>query len=132
MTNRATPARILVVEDEAMLAMVLETMLTDFGCAVVLAAKIDQALAMIETAGALDAAVLDVNLKGQKSYPVADALVARGVPFAFTTGYEKDSLQNGYRSFPVLQKPFRQQELGHMLTKLLMPEERGALLSSDG
>ena len=75
-------------------------------------------MALIEAAGALDAAVLDINLNGQMSYPVADALVARRVPFLFATGYGRDSVTNGYRSFPMLQKPFRLLELFDALTKL--------------
>ena len=79
--------RVLVVEDEMIVAWLLEDMLADFGCTIVgPAARIDQALAMIK-AEALDAAVLDVNLNGQQSYPLADALVTRGVPFVFSTGY---------------------------------------------
>ena len=69
-------------------------------------------------AEAIDAAVLDVNLKGQKSYPVADALAARGVPFVFSIGYNNDSLPNSYQSFPVLQKPFDRLKLGDTLAKL--------------
>ena len=111
--------RVLLVEDDMIVAWLLEDMLADLGCAVVgPAARIDQALAMID-AEAIDLAVLDVNLNGQMSYPIADALAARGVPFVFSTGYDKDSLLDGYRTFPVLQKPFHQSELGDMLAKLL-------------
>ena len=82
--------RILVIEDEMMVAMLLKDILVDLGCTVLgPAARVEQALAMIEAAGALDAAVLDINLNGQKSYPVADALAARGVPFIFATGYSR-------------------------------------------
>jgi CheY-like chemotaxis protein len=88
--------RVLVVEDEMIVAWLLQDMLADLGCAVVgPAARVAQALAMID-AEAIDAAVLDVNLNGQKSYPVADALAARGVPFVFSTGYETESLPNAY------------------------------------
>ena len=77
---------------------------------------------MIETGG-IDVAVLDVNLNGQLSYPVADALAARGIPFVFSTGYGKDRLPDGYRSFPVLQKPFHVDELGDALTQLLISKK---------
>jgi CheY-like chemotaxis protein len=111
--------RVLVVEDEMIVAWLLEDILTDLGCAVVgPAASVKQGLAMVG-AEAIDAAVLDVNLDGEMSYPVADALAARGVPFVFSTGYDKDRLLDGYRTFPVLQKPFHQSELGDMLAKLL-------------
>ena len=98
--------RVLVVEDEMIVAWLLQDMLADLGCAVVgPAARVYQALAMID-AEAIDAAVLDVNLNGQKSYPVADALAARGMPFVFSTGYETESLPNAYQRLPLLQKPF--------------------------
>jgi CheY-like chemotaxis protein len=125
MTSPLSGRRVLVVEDEMMVAWLLEDMLADFGCAVVgPAAGVNQALAMLD-AEAFDAAVLDVNLKGQKSYPVADALAARGVPFVFSTGYNKDSLPNSYQNSPVLQKPFERLKLGDTLAKLLTPKEPG-------
>jgi hypothetical protein len=67
--------------------------------------------------------MLDVNLNGQLSYPVADALAARGVPFVFSTGYHKDRLLDRYRIFPALQKPFHLSELTDVLAKLLTPKE---------
>ncbi|MCD6033355.1 MAG: histidine kinase [Thermomicrobiales bacterium] len=104
-----------------MVAWTLEDMLADLGCEVVgPAARVDQALAMIE-AVAVDAAVLDVNLNGERSYPVADALAARGVPFVFSTGYNKNSLHAGYLGFPMLQKPFERSQLGDALARLLTP-----------
>ena len=110
--------RVLVVEDEVMVAWTLEDMLADLGCEVVgPAARVDQALTMIE-AEAVDAVVLDVNLNGEKSYPVADALAARGVPFVFSTGYNKNDLHSGYLGFPMLQKPFERSQLGDALAKL--------------
>jgi CheY-like chemotaxis protein len=116
--------RVLVIEDEMIVAMLLEDMLADLGCTVLgPAARVDQALTIIAAARSLDAAVLDVNLNGQKSYPVADALVARGVPFLFTTGYRRDSVMNGYRSFPQLEKPFKLSELADALAKLLTARE---------
>jgi CheY-like chemotaxis protein len=116
--------RVLVIEDEMIVAMLLEDMLADLGCTVLgPAARVDQALTIIAATRSLDAAVLDVNLNGQKSYPVADALVARGVPFLFTTGYRRDSVMNGYRSFPQLEKPFKLSELADALAKLLTARE---------
>jgi len=104
-------------------AWLLEDMLADLGCAVVgPAARINQALAMVE-AEAIDVAVLDVNLNGQMSYPIADALAARGVPFVFSTGYDKDRLLDGYRTVPVLQKPYHRAELEDTLAKLVAPKE---------
>ena len=101
----------------------LEDMLADLGCTVIgPASNVNQALAMID-AEAIDVAVLDVNLNGQMSYPVADALAARGVPFVFSTGYDKETLLDGYRSFPVLQKPFHRSELSDAFSKLLTSKE---------
>src|SRR3954452_18857806 len=118
--------RVLVVEDEMIVAWLLQDMLADLGCAVVgPAARVTQALAMID-AEAIDAAVLDVNLNGQKSYPVADALAARGVPFVFSTGYVTESLPNEYQSLRLLQKPFKRSELGDTLAQLLTPESRAS------
>jgi CheY-like chemotaxis protein len=109
--NPLSGRRVLVVEDEIIVSWLLQDMLADLGCEVVgPAARIDQALAMIETE-ALDAVLLDLNLNGQMSYPVADALVARGVPFVFSTGHAKNRLLEGYQNFPVLQKPFHRLEV---------------------
>jgi CheY-like chemotaxis protein len=122
--NPLSGRRVLVIEDEMIVAMLLEDMLADLGCTVLgPAARVDQALTIIAATRSLDAAVLDVNLNGQKSYPVADALVARGVPFLFTTGYRRDSVMNGYRSFPQLEKPFKLSELADALAKLLTARE---------
>jgi two-component sensor histidine kinase/DNA-binding response OmpR family regulator len=124
MNNGLSGRRVLVVEDEVMVAWTLEDMLAELGCTVVgPAVRVDQALAMIETE-AVDAVVLDVNLNGEKSYPVADALAARGVPFVFSTGYNKNNLLTGYRAFPMLQKPFNRAKLGGALAELLTPGVR--------
>jgi CheY-like chemotaxis protein len=122
--NRFSGRRVLLVEDEPIVAWLLKDMLVDLGCSVVgPAADVNQALAMID-AESIDVAVLDVNLRGQMSYPIADVLVARGVPFVFSTGYDKDRLLDGYRTFPALQKPFHRSDLGDTLAKLLASEER--------
>jgi two-component sensor histidine kinase/PAS domain-containing protein len=119
MTSGLSGRRILVVEDEVMVAWALEDMLAELGCVIVgPAVCIDQALAMIK-AESVDAAVLDLNLNGEMSYPVADALVACGVPFVFSTGYNRNSLQAGYLGFPMLQKPYERSMLGDVLAKLL-------------
>lgn len=116
--------RILVVEDEMMVSWTLEDMLAELGCAVVgPAVRVNQALAMIKTT-AIDAAVVDVNLNGEMSYAVADALSERGVPFVFSTGYNKSSLKGSYHNSLLLQKPLERSELGEALAKLLMPGVR--------
>ena len=121
MNSGLSGRRVLLVEDEVMVAWALEDMLAELGCTVVgPAARVDQALAMIE-AEAVDAVVLDVNLNGERSYPVADALAARGVPFVFSTGYNKNGLHAGYLGFPMLQKPFERSQLSDALARLLTP-----------
>ena len=111
--------RVLVVEDEMMVLMLIEDMLADLGCkSVTAAATVDQALALID-AQVFDAAMLDLNLNGNKSHPVAAALVARGVPFVFSTGYTAHDMREGYRDRPLLKKPFQYEELIEVFTRLL-------------
>lgn len=122
LNNGLSGRRILVVEDEGIVAWALEDMLADMGCAVVgPAARVNQALAMIDDEP-IDAVVLDLNLNGQMSYPVADVLAARGVPFVFLTGYHKSSIPKAYAGFPMMQKPLDRPKLGDALTQLLTPE----------
>ena len=118
MSSSLAACRVLVVEDEMMVAWELEDVLSGWGCTVVgPVGRVGKALAMLD-AEAVDMAVLDISLNGERSYPVADTLEARGVPFVFLTGYNRDSLPSHYRSHMVLQKPFQQSELSDVLTKL--------------
>jgi CheY-like chemotaxis protein len=111
--------RILVVEDEMLVLIMIEDMLADLGCkSVSAAATVPQALALIE-AQVFDAAMLDLNLSGINSLPVAAALAAHGVPFFFSTGYTADDKRDGYRDRPVIKKPFPENELAAILTRLL-------------
>jgi CheY-like chemotaxis protein len=110
---------ILLVEDEMMILLMIEEMLTDLGGASVsTAATVEQALGLIERQ-VFDVAMLDVNLNGNKSYPVADTLAARGVPFIFATGYSDRTVGDAYPGRPVLKKPFRYPQLADSLTRLL-------------
>jgi CheY-like chemotaxis protein len=112
-------ARILVVEDELMIRMLLEDMLSELGYTVVVeAARIDEALEAAKTAD-FDVAILDVNLNGQPISPVVDALVARGRPFVFATGYGESSLPELYRDRPTLKKPFQLDGLKRTLQSAL-------------
>ena len=109
--------RILVVEDELMIRMLLEDMLGELGYTVAAeAARIDEALEAAKTAE-FDLAILDVNLNGQPISPVADALVARGTPFVFATGYGEHGLPEPYRDRPTLKKPFQIEGLKQMLRR---------------
>jgi CheY-like chemotaxis protein len=113
--------RVLVVEDEALVAMLLEDMLADHGCEVAAtASRIAQALALVaDPALAFDAAILDVNLGGDPIFPVAEALAARGAPFVFATGYGAGGLPESWRSRPTLQKPFSHQDVGRALAEAM-------------
>ncbi|MFN3523430.1 MAG: response regulator [Phenylobacterium sp.] len=110
--------RVLVVEDEMMVSMLIEDMLGDLGCQVVgPASRIEDALELMNSA-AIDCAVLDVNLGGQPIFPLADILRERGRPFAFATGYGDAGLREADRGTPVLQKPFREVDLARVLGEL--------------
>ena len=112
--------RILVVEDEMMIAMLVEDMLSELGCAVVGPAHaLDAALELARTESSLDAALLDVNLGGQPVFAVADALRERGVPAIFSTGYGDAGLREVDRGAQVLQKPFRAGDLARALNAVL-------------
>src|SRR6266487_4381466 len=116
-----TPAmqarRILVVEDEPMIRILLEDMLGELGYTVAAeAARIDEALEATKNTE-FDLAILDANLNGQPVSPVADALVARGTPFVFATGYGE--LPEPYRDRPTLRKPFQIDGLKGMLQSTL-------------
>jgi DNA-binding NtrC family response regulator len=122
MSNRKLRSglRVLIVEDEMIVAWALADMLTRIGCVVVgRAARVNQALAMI-AAEAIDVALLDINLNGEKCFPVADALAKLAVPFVFSTAYHNENLPDAYQCAPMLQKPFDASTLANMLAKLLM------------
>ena len=111
--------RVLVVEDEYLIRMLLEDMLADLGYAI--AAAVGSIAEAREQAASGDfcAAVLDVNLDGEEIYPVADLLAERGLPFVFVTGYGERSLPERYRDRPALQKPFQAEQLEVALSGLL-------------
>jgi two-component sensor histidine kinase/DNA-binding response OmpR family regulator len=110
--------RILLVEDESLIAMMMQDMLASLGFVVVGPfGALGGALAAAETAE-LDAAVLDVNLNGESTYPVADALAARGVPYVLVTGYDSDSIRGRHAAAPVLQKPIEPDMLAKVLGAL--------------
>lgn len=101
---------ILVVEDEMLLALLLEDMLHDAGCDVVLAASIAKGREALKEKS-FDAAVLDVNLNGVRSYVLADHLEERGIPYIFATGYGDVELRTLYPDRPIVAKPYLDEEI---------------------
>ena len=120
--NRSSGRRILLVEDEAVIAFAVEDMLTDLGFEVLGPAfRLDEAVELAASA-AVDAAILDVNLNNQRSYAVADELKRRGVPFLFATGYGAAGIPEQWRRWPVIQKPFQLKTLVKALDLALVGE----------
>lgn len=119
MPDRPQPIRILLVEDEAMIALLVEDMVADFsGELVATAARLDDAVAQASERE-FDLAILDLNLAGTFTYPVADVLRRRGIPFVFATGYGTSGLAPGYENEVTLQKPFVADELEKVIRKIL-------------
>ena len=122
MHNLLSGRRVLVVEDEMMVLLNIEGALADLGCtAVSSAATIDGALALLE-AERFDVAMLDVNLGGQASYRVAEALALRSIPFVFSTGYGENGIEARFGDRPVLRKPYSDPHLGAALASLLLAD----------
>lgn len=124
MTARAgqlSGVRMLVVEDEAIVAMMVEDLLADLGCVVIqVAGSVRSALDMVENQEiAIDGAILDVNLGGEKVFPVAEALTTRQVPFVFATGYGMAGLNERFAGTPTLAKPFVSKALENALLAAL-------------
>ena len=111
--------RLLVVEDELLVGMLVKSMLDDLGAAVVgPCGRLADGLAAAKVER-FDGAILDLNLAGEAADPLADLLLARGVPFVFITGYQRDSLDRRYANVPVLQKPIDSAALERVLLSLL-------------
>ena len=120
MSAPLTGRRVLIVEDESLVAMLLETILEDMGCTPIgPASNIDDGLAMVADSEHLDAALLDVNVAGRQVFPVAEALKARGVPFVFSTGYGEGGLPDEWRGQSTIQKPFTEAAVRDALFKAM-------------
>jgi DNA-binding NtrC family response regulator len=116
--------RVLLVEDETLVAMLLEDMIADLGGTVLRSAsRVARALELAQDPSlTFDLAVLDVNLAGEEAFPIAAALAERGVPFAFSTGYGNAGLPDAWRSRPTLQKPFTQDQVTTVLVHALQAD----------
>jgi len=116
MSSGSEPKRVLLVEDDSLVAMLVEDMLDETGYALHgNPASVSAALKAV-AAGGFDLAILDVNLAGEPVFPVAEALEAAGIPFVFASGYGAGGLPERWKGRPVAAKPFRIDELEVALT----------------
>lgn len=119
MTGPPPGTRVLIVEDETIIAMTVEDMIEDMGCVVAAsAANLSDALALVGSR-VFDVAILDINLNGEFSLPVAAVLRAAGRPFLFTTGYDSAGPGTEFASIPVIKKPYRANDLAVAIANLL-------------
>ena len=109
---------ILIIEDEMLIALALADMVSALGCTHVLVGRYGKALALATTEP-FDAAILDMNLNGAASYPIAEALNSRGIPFVIATGYGLDGIEPAYRDRPMLPKPYLAEQVEVALLKAL-------------
>src|SRR5215510_14348507 len=117
-SSGVTGRRVLVVEDELLIGDLLDGMITDLGHEVAaIVPRVAEALTAIARE-IFDFAIVDVRLHGEISLPVADALMAKGVPFLFVTGMGESGLPESYRKLPLLRKPFTKADLARQLDAL--------------
>ena len=122
--------RIFVVEDEALVAMMMEDILEDLGHEVgAVASRLLEACEVART-GNFDLAILDVNLDGEPSFPIAEALRSRGIPFAFATGYGSKGLEADFAYVPTLAKPFVNEDVDRLISELMGRASKPTLPSS--
>jgi CheY-like chemotaxis protein len=113
--------RVLLVEDEPLVAMMMSQLLKDYGAEVIgPLSNLDDAPSILSYA--LDAAVLDVNLEGELVYPLADQLAGRQIPLVFVTGYEAERVEPRFSSSPILAKPIEPTALADALALVLATE----------
>jgi len=121
--TRFSGLRVLVVEDESLVAMLIEDTLASIGCIVAgVAGRLEEAARQISSLE-FDLAILDVNLNGRQSYPLAEALSKKGIPFFFATGYGVVGLPEMFRSIPILEKPFQQDDFERTLAKAMVSKD---------
>jgi len=110
--------RVLVVEDEALVGIIMEDFLGDFGYSVVGPIENMQAAILLAATEKIDVAVVDINISGQVATAVADKLIEREIPFLFISGYEKMRGER-YASIPLLRKPFEPEDLRDAIERVL-------------
>ncbi len=113
--SAAAGKRVLVVEDEMMIRMLLQDMLTDLGHTVAAEAGAIQEALVLAKEAEFDVALLDVNLNNQPITPVVEVLIQRGVPFVFSSGYGPSAVPQAFRQNPTLQKPFQAEALARAI-----------------
>lgn len=112
--------RVLVIEDESMVAMLIQDMLAEIGCDVIgVASRFDDAAKKAKSL-VFEIAILDVNLNGRHTFPIADSLAERGIAFVVATGYGATILPESLQKVPILEKPFLQRDLARALRAALM------------
>ena len=97
--------RILIVEDELIVALDLSDIVEAFGCIPVIVTRVAPAIVLVEEED-FDVAILDINIHGEAVYPVADELTRQNIPYIFATGFSIRNVADGYRQFPILAKPY--------------------------
>jgi len=111
--------RVLIAEDEYLLASKMVEELAKLGVETIgPASTVKRALDLVEHCGPLDAAMLDIKLRNEMIFPVADALRARGVPFVFTTGYNQKIIPDGYKGVVRYEKPFDVAEVARVVAQI--------------
>jgi DNA-binding response OmpR family regulator len=119
--------RVLLVEDDTMICLLLEDMLLEFGCEIIgPACDIRRATDLARRHESIDVAVLDVNLAGQVVFPVADILAKRGVPILFATGLDADDLPQDWQGHQTIQKPMTTNQLAVSLGNTLRDHRQGS------
>lgn len=131
MNDTSQRACVLLVEDEALLAMMLEDLLHDRDVDVVKAARIPAALELVATRH-IDAAILDIRIATEEVFPVADALQQAGIPILFSSGYGDNGLPADYREYPMLQKPYGLKQIQDALDALMARAGGAAAVAESG
>jgi CheY-like chemotaxis protein len=117
--GRLAGVRVLVVEDEFAVLLLVEDMLMELGCKLSgTASRMPEAIALAQS-GEFDVAVLDVNINGESVDPIAEVLTGRKTPMVFSTGYGPAGINARWREYPVVQKPYRVEELAAALERAL-------------